>query len=122
MLRELMDPEDYRLIIPMSSWNGIRGATTLPKDIWEKTTRVRHAPKSKRTSKSSKKQDVNKELATVMRELDKDESSVSSSETINIHNDNSNVISKGRGKGKGSYPNKKDSKTATKNSKRPKVL
>ena len=41
MLRRLMDPEDYRLIMPMSTFNGIRGSTTLPKDIWGKQAKSR---------------------------------------------------------------------------------
>ena len=36
MLSQLLDPEDYALLMPMSSLNGIRGATSLSKDIWEK--------------------------------------------------------------------------------------
>ena len=117
MLRELMDPEDYRLIKPMSTWNGIRGATTLPKDIWERAPKLKKRPNPKK-----KKQETNKELASVMRELDKDDSSVASIETNNQHKENSNVISRRAVKSKVSYSNKKDTKTATKNSKRPKVL
>ena len=39
LLREILDPEDVRLLIPMSSLNGIAGATTIKKDIWEKSSR-----------------------------------------------------------------------------------
>ena len=45
LLRQILDPEDCRLIIPLSSLNGIAGATTIRKDIWEK----RSTPKTKKS-------------------------------------------------------------------------
>merc|ERR1712223_109240 len=35
LLRKILDPEDVRLLIPMSRFNGISGATTLGEDIWD---------------------------------------------------------------------------------------
>ena len=51
MLRELMDPEDEALLIPMSTFNGIRGATTLQRDIWTKVPKSRNKGRQKRKLK-----------------------------------------------------------------------
>merc|ERR1719510_2923535 len=77
MLRELMDPEDYRLLVPMAPWNGIRGATTLQKDIWEKMPKSRKRPnKIIRKKKRSPK----KRFAIALSELNEDGNLVSETE------------------------------------------
>ena len=47
LLREILDPEDVRLLIPMSTLNGIAGASTLRRDIWDKPPNPRHRKNKK---------------------------------------------------------------------------
>ena len=51
LLRKILDPEDVRLLIPMSRFNGISGAITLREDIWDKADK----PNKKRSKKKNYK-------------------------------------------------------------------
>ena len=48
LLREILDPEDVRLLIPMSRLNGIAGASTMRRDIWDKPSPSKQSNKRRK--------------------------------------------------------------------------
>jgi hypothetical protein len=58
MLMQYLNPEEQRLLVPMSKLDGKPGSTTLPADIWTKVPKERRRKRSSRRSREEQEEEV----------------------------------------------------------------